>query len=103
MPVEIMLLPRWFPIHLVKLSYWARTVIVPLAGAGALKPRARNPRGVGIQELFATPTGKTRQWPQRAHQQRGWALFFDGLDRVLKAVEPLCAEVPAPARHRALP
>src|SRR3954447_18950661 len=26
MPVEIMLLPRWFPFHLDKVSYWARTV-----------------------------------------------------------------------------
>ena len=30
MPVEIMLLPRWFPFHLDKISYWSRTVIVPL-------------------------------------------------------------------------
>ncbi|MCL2430337.1 MAG: squalene--hopene cyclase, partial [Alphaproteobacteria bacterium] len=29
MPVEIMLLPRWFPFHLSKVSYWSRTVIVP--------------------------------------------------------------------------
>jgi len=28
MPVEIMLLPRWFPFHLDKVSYWARTVLV---------------------------------------------------------------------------
>jgi len=26
MPVEIMLLPRWFPFHLDKVSYWSRTV-----------------------------------------------------------------------------
>ena len=30
MPVELILLPRWFPIHLSRMSYWARTVIVPL-------------------------------------------------------------------------
>src|ERR1700719_449414 len=30
MPVEIMLLPRWFPFHLDKISYWARTTIAPL-------------------------------------------------------------------------
>ena len=30
MPVEIMLLPKWFPFHLDKISYWSRTVIVPL-------------------------------------------------------------------------
>ena len=46
MPVEIMLLPRWFPFHLDKISYWARTVLVPLTVLNALKPRARNPKGV---------------------------------------------------------
>jgi len=30
MPVEIMLLQRWFPFHLDKTSYWARTGLVPL-------------------------------------------------------------------------
>src|SRR3979490_1660807 len=29
MPLEIMLLPRWFPFHLSKISYWSRTVVVP--------------------------------------------------------------------------
>ena len=29
MPVEIMLLPRWFPFHLDKVSYWSRVLIVP--------------------------------------------------------------------------
>ncbi len=29
-PVEIMLMPRWFPFHLDKVSYWSRTVMVPL-------------------------------------------------------------------------
>ena len=45
MPVEIMLLPKWFPFHLDKISYWSRTVIVPLLVLMALKPRARNPQG----------------------------------------------------------
>src|SRR6266550_483412 len=52
MPVEIMLLPKWFPFHIDKISYWARTVIVPLLVLQALKPRAKNPRGVTIDELF---------------------------------------------------
>ena len=46
MPVEIMLLPAWFPFHLSKISYWGRTVLVPLLVLQALKPRARNPRGM---------------------------------------------------------
>ena len=44
MPVEIMLLPQWFPFHLSKVSYWARTVIVPLLVLNAKRPVARNPR-----------------------------------------------------------
>src|SRR5262245_58230866 len=51
MPVEIMLLPRWFPFHLTKISYWGRTVMVPLLVLQALKPRAKNRRGVTIDEL----------------------------------------------------
>src|SRR5260370_2924381 len=55
MPIEIMLLPTWFPFHLSKISYWARTTIVPLLVLLALKPKARNPRGVRIDELFLDP------------------------------------------------
>ena len=51
-PVEIMLLPRWFPFHLEKVSYWSRTVMVPLLVLCTLKVRALN-RGqaTGIEEL----------------------------------------------------
>jgi squalene-hopene/tetraprenyl-beta-curcumene cyclase len=52
-PVELVLLPRWFPIHLSRMSYWARTVMVPLLVLAALRVRARNARGIRIQELFA--------------------------------------------------
>ena len=47
LPVEIMLLPMWSPFHLNKISYWARTTMVPLMVLAALKPHARNPRGIG--------------------------------------------------------
>ena len=45
LPVEIMLLPMWSPFHLNKISYWARTTIVPLMVLAALKPRAKNVSG----------------------------------------------------------
>lgn len=54
-PVEIMLLPRWFPFHLSKVSYWSRTVMVPLFVLYSLKPKAANPRRVSIAELFTIP------------------------------------------------
>ncbi len=95
MPVELILLPRWFPIHLSRMSYWARTVIVPLLVLAALRRRARNPRQVRIRELFTTSAKVGRA----AHQKRLWALFFGGLDRVLKLVEPLW---PKSMRRRAI-
>jgi squalene-hopene/tetraprenyl-beta-curcumene cyclase len=88
MPVEIMLLPRWFPFHLDKVSYWARTVMVPLMVLNALKPQARNPKGIRIDELFVTPPDAVRHWPKGAHQTWPWAEMFGGLDRTLRAFEP---------------
>jgi squalene-hopene/tetraprenyl-beta-curcumene cyclase len=54
-PVEIMLLPRWFPFHLDKVAYWSRTVMVPLFLLCTYKPQARNPRNVDVRELFTVP------------------------------------------------
>src|SRR5271166_1512249 len=55
MPLEIMHLPLWFPFHLSKISYWSRTVTVPLLVLMAKQPRARNPHVVHVAELFRTP------------------------------------------------
>ena len=88
MPVEIMLLPQWFPFHLSKVSYWARTVIVPLLVLQAKRPRARNPKGVEIDELFIG-SPKDVGPPKRApHQSRFWFTFFSGVDHVLRALDP---------------
>jgi len=54
-PAEVILLPKWFPFHISKVSYWSRTVMVPLFVLCTLKPIAQNPRGVDIRELFITP------------------------------------------------
>jgi len=55
MPVELLLMPRWFPFHMSKVSYWSRTVVVPLLILCSLKPKAANPRKVDVRELFTTP------------------------------------------------
>lgn len=88
MPVEIMLLPQWFPFHLNKISYWARTVIVPLLILQALKPVAKNPRRVGIDELFRVPPAQVREWPRGRHQRAPYSQIFRGLDRMLRIADP---------------
>ncbi|MFH5926405.1 squalene--hopene cyclase [Roseomonas xinghualingensis] len=96
-PVEMVLLPRWFPVHLSKMSYWARTVLVPLLVLQALRVRARNPRSVRVQELLTAKRPRTRR--MRTHQKRAWALFFNGIDGGLKVAEPFW---PRPLRQRAI-
>lgn len=54
-PAEVILLPKWFPFHISKVSYWSRTVMVPLFVLCTLKPEAVNPRGVDIREIFTIP------------------------------------------------
>jgi len=88
MPVELMVAPRWFPIHLSKISYWARTTIVPMLVLQALKPRARNPRGVRIGELYAQ-VKPARRVSQAADTSLAWTVGFRLLDMVLKLIEPV--------------
>jgi squalene-hopene/tetraprenyl-beta-curcumene cyclase len=54
-PAEVIILPKWFPFHINKVSYWSRTVMVPLFVLCTMKPKASNPRGIDIRELFITP------------------------------------------------
>jgi len=89
LPVEIMLLPMWSPFHLNKISYWARTTIVPLMVLAALKPRARNPKGIGVDELFLQAPHLIGLTAKAPHQSWGWFLLFRGLDNLLRLVEPL--------------
>jgi squalene-hopene/tetraprenyl-beta-curcumene cyclase len=98
MPVEIMLLPAWSPFHIAKVSYWSRTVLVPLLVLMAFKPRARNPQGVHIGELFVEPPERVRRWitgPTTSPLSRG----FELLDRVLRLGEPC---FPTNSRRRAI-
>ena len=98
MPVEIMLLPRWSPFHLSKVSYWSRTVIVPLLILMALKPRAKNPRNVDIDELFPTPPGKERLYLRNPLGSVLVSLPL-GVDRALRLAEP---HFPEASRRRAI-
>ncbi len=92
MPVEIMHLPQWFFFHLSKVSYWSRTVLVPLLVLMALRPRARNPRGIEVPELFCTPPGQVRDWI-RGPYRSAWGHVFKAVDSVVRVVEPVFPKV----------
>jgi len=87
MPPELILLPRWFPFHIGKISYWARTVLVPLTVVMARRPQPLVPIGVDIAELFTTPPHEVREWPGGAHQQEPWVSLFRAIDRALQRAQ----------------
>jgi squalene-hopene/tetraprenyl-beta-curcumene cyclase len=99
MPVEIVLLPRWFPFHLSKVSYWARTVMVPLLVLQALRPRAKNPKRVVIDELFTEPPQTVGPAPKAPHQSWAWFGLFRLIDIVLR---PAVRLFPKRLRQRAI-
>ncbi|MCK9606248.1 MAG: squalene--hopene cyclase [Methylomonas sp.] len=85
-PVEIMLLPSWFPFHLNKVSYWSRTTMVPLFIMCTLKAKAKNPHNVGILELFVVhPDEERHYFPERTLLNK----IFLGLDMLGRVTRPL--------------
>jgi squalene-hopene/tetraprenyl-beta-curcumene cyclase len=97
MPPELILLPRRFPIHLSKMSYWARTVIVPLLVIGARRPLARNAKGIKVDELAS---GRPAPLQSKAASKKWlWTVGFGALDRLLKAGDGLW---PRKLRQRAI-
>src|SRR6516165_3944590 len=99
LPIEIMLLPFWSPFHINKISYWARTTMVPLMVIAALKPRARNPKGVGIDELFLQDPRSIGMTAKAPHQSMAWFMLFRSLDAILRVIEPF---FPEKLRQRAI-
>jgi len=95
-PPEMVLLPSWFPINLDRVSAWSRTMIVPLSLMWAFKPVRAIPADRGIAELFAATD---RQPTLPAGQRDGWAIFFRGIDRVIKTLDALGVR---PLRSRAV-
>ncbi|OAI20858.1 squalene-hopene cyclase [Methylomonas koyamae] len=95
-PVEIMLLPKWFPFHLDKVSYWSRTVMVPLFILCTLKAKAKNPHNVDILELFVVhPDEEKHYFPERTFLNK----CFLALDKLGRVAEPL---IPKSMRKRAI-
>jgi len=88
-PVEIMLFPAWFPFHLDKVSYWSRTVMVPLFILCTLQAKAKNPHQISILELFVVhPDEERHYFPERTLLNK----VFLGLDKLGRITRPLIPE-----------
>ncbi|MDF1582242.1 MAG: squalene--hopene cyclase [Methyloprofundus sp.] len=80
-PVEIMLLPKWFPFHIDKVSYWSRTVMVPLFILCTLEAKAKNPLNIDILELFIIHPDKEQHYFAERGLLNKFFLFLDALGR----------------------
>ena len=104
MPVEIMLLPRWSYFNLLEVSYWSRTVIVPLLIVMDVKPVHLLPESCRLDELWP---GRRDAVSLRFHRVPRpfsprtflWKNFFIGVDDALKSWERLG---PRPLRARGI-
>ncbi len=85
---EALLLPKWAPFHIDKVSYWSRTVMVPLLILYALKPVARNPNRINILELFTVPPHQEKNYISNPTGHRFGQLFL-AMDKVVRKFEPV--------------
>lgn len=92
MPVQMMLQPVWSPFHISKMSYWARTVLVPLLVLFALKAKGANPTGRNIRELFIVAPEKHKIYNIN-HTGSPWGAAFLHLDKFLRKIEPNALKV----------
>lgn len=90
LPVEIMLLPRWFPFHIQKVSYWSRTVMVPLSILCTLKPQAKNPGDIGIAELFVNLSDQAKACQMVRSPLNRLFLILDWVGKRLEYFIPGC-------------
>lgn len=96
-PVELVLIPRWFPFNLSRFFCTARLFMVPLAIIQALRPLPAVT--VDLEALFIKPASETRSLPRVSHQNR----FLFGLFSVLNDVLHISARwCPKRLRRKAI-
>jgi squalene-hopene/tetraprenyl-beta-curcumene cyclase len=99
MPVEIMLLPRRFSFNLYAISYWSRTVLVPLLIIFAHRPVRPAPASARLNELYLVPREEADLSFPRDPQKFTWRNFFLVVDRILRLHDRMVYQ---PFRRRAI-
>jgi len=91
-PVQIMLLPRWFPFHIDKVSYWSRTVIVTLLVFCSRRTVCTLRPEECLYELFVSPPDKIGHIDKFV-TGRPRKNFFILVDRIIKRLDPIISRL----------
>ncbi len=98
-PLEMVLLPRWAPFHIYKMSSWSRAMLIPLAIINHFKPTRVLPGEKQLHELYPLGTEQSDLRLPRSEPFWTWRNFFLRLDDVFKFLSPLRIR---PLRRRAI-
>ena len=98
-PVEMILLPKWAPFHIYKMSSWSRAMLVPLAIINHFKPTRELPESQQLHELYPLGTEHKNFTLPRDPRFFAWRNFFLRGDHALKIISKLGWR---PMRKRAL-
>src|SRR3989441_1647830 len=98
-PVEMILLPKWAPFHIYKMSSWSRAMLIPLSIINHFKPTRSLPGDKQLHELYPLGTEHSDLRLPRSERFWTWRNFFLRLNDVLKILHPLRIR---PTRKRAL-
>ena len=85
LPVEIILLPNWFPFNIYEVSSWSRGTVVPLSVVRSFEPVHELPEGHDVQELF-TEKNQDLGFKPNGLPFTNWRNTFIYLDRFIKFV-----------------
>ncbi len=90
MPVEIVRLPRWAYFNLYEISYWSRTVLVPLLIIFAHRPVRPVLTPARLDELYLVAREQVDLSLPRDPETFTWRNFFLVVDRLLRIFDRLC-------------
>jgi len=86
-PVELNLLPSWFPVNIYNFSSWARSTTVPLSVILDTKPVRSLPRTAGIRELYRGEPHKAPSITPKRLSPFSLKRLFIVLDGLIKSLE----------------
>jgi squalene-hopene/tetraprenyl-beta-curcumene cyclase len=87
MPVEITLLPNWFPVNMYELSSWARGTLFALMVLQAKRPARQIDWIEGVLELYIQPPHFTKFKMPRGKKLFSLRNALNGADKILRGYE----------------